>query len=144
MTRNLFVYGLLQHPEVLKPLIGFVPEMSSAKVYDYARRTLVHEDFEPCALAVLEAGREINGVVLHDLSPQSVAYLDAFECVDRGIYTRESVLALCDGQRLACEMYVRGPALDASNVGSHWDQNAFNLDRMDYVLKELVPSFANF
>jgi len=145
VKRNLFVYGLLQHPEVLKPLIGYVPEISAAVVHDHTRRILQHDDFEPCAVAVVESGLAIEGKILHQVPPQAVAYLDEFECIDRGIYARQSVISsLSCGSEVACDIYVRGPALADSNIGGYWNQSEFNERHMEYVLTELVPRYANF
>lgn len=145
MTVDLFVYGLLQHPEVLQPLIGWVPDMTPARLEGHVRRVLVHEDFEPCAVAVAEPGQAIEGVVLHGLNARSLAQLDVFEVVDQGIYQRAPVMVcLASGESLACEVYLRGAALADTHLGGHWNQANFQQEHMDYVLTELVPRFANY
>ncbi|GAA5316689.1 MAG: hypothetical protein AseanaTS_18930 [Candidatus Pelagadaptatus aseana] len=145
MTTNLFVYGLLQHPEVLKPLIGYVPKQSPARLYGHIRRTMVHPDFEPCAVAVVEEGKWIDGVVLHDVTPRATAEMDVFECVPQGIYQRVSVVAeLQGGEQLASDVYLKGPSLLADNLGDYWCQDHFNQQHMEYVLTELIPKYAKY
>jgi hypothetical protein len=145
MSTNLFVYGLLQHPQVLQPLIGYVPKRAKARLHNYTRRTMVHPDFEPCAVAVAEQGQWIDGMILHDVTPRAVAEMDVFECVPRGIYQRVSVQAEQEcGALHDCDVYLKGPSLLAGNLGDYWCQDHFNEKHMEYVLTELIPKYANY
>jgi gamma-glutamylcyclotransferase (GGCT)/AIG2-like uncharacterized protein YtfP len=54
---------------------------------------------------VARAGARVEGVLLDEVDDTALARLDAYED-EGGLYVRQETVALVDGGRVACEVYV--------------------------------------
>ena len=72
---NLFVYGSLQFPDVLRVLLGRVPTVTPATVQDWQVTALPKEVYP----GLVPGGGPTSGFVLSDLTPNEWEIVDAFE-----------------------------------------------------------------
>jgi gamma-glutamylcyclotransferase (GGCT)/AIG2-like uncharacterized protein YtfP len=122
---DLFAYGTLQFPEVLRVLLGRAPIVSAASVAGWRIAALpgqVYPALVPASSATLASGQLIS-----DLSPAEWRILDAFET---DIYDLRRI-TLTEGR--AAWAYV---CLDSVKVlASDWDMLSFERDHFATYLK---------
>lgn len=103
----LFTYGLLRDPDLMRRLLGFVPERRRARVHGYRRRFSSRSGYyylTPDPEAVAEG-------VAWRLPEAALPVLDDFEDVETGQYRRTCVeITLDDGRR------VRGYAYEGAAI----------------------------
>lgn len=103
---NVFAYGTLQEPEVLKELIGRVPEIKAAHVDGYVR---FFDDDIGYFSARTEEGSRIRGKVLIGLDDDAVTKLDDYEGTPFHVYERSPATAkLTDGTAIQVQIYLKG------------------------------------
>jgi gamma-glutamylcyclotransferase (GGCT)/AIG2-like uncharacterized protein YtfP len=102
---DLFVYGELCKPPVLRQLLGRVPSAEPAVLAGFSRR-LVQETGYFCAVA--QADAVIVGLLLGDIEPVELARLDSFENVEGGEYRRIGVRVrtVASGRERPAQVYV--------------------------------------
>jgi len=138
---NLFTYGVLMHPELLRELTGRRFASEPAILRDYRRPAVVKEGYPRFPAIVPAPGASVEGVLVRGIDRESFEILDRFEEVDLGLYTRESVAALDEAGR-SCEAfaYVAGPRLEGCLEGT-WEPTEF-LDRYYETYKtRIIPAF---
>lgn len=73
---RLFVYGTLQHPDVMRQVIGRVPPFRKAIARDCARRRLKGQCFPGMFIS---SGENTPGLVYESLTPEDWLRLDDYE-----------------------------------------------------------------
>ncbi len=140
MSANIFAYGLLQHPAVLQQLLPRLPDLQPAYIEGYVRRTLNYPGFNPCAMAVEQAGQRLQGVLLGGVDEEALAILDKFEALEQGIYRRETIEAVTEGGARVCELYTVGHALTDEHVGELWCEQNFLREHLQDYIDRVVPA----
>ena len=74
--QNLFVYGTLEIPQVMKKLLGTVPDTESVVLRDYARYMLVNRSYPGI---IKQDGSQVNGLLYRDISAKYLKILDRYE-----------------------------------------------------------------
>lgn len=98
---DLFAYGSLMDPEILRQVAGELPPRRPATLSGYERRRLRGQPYP--GIRPREEGT-VEGVLYAGLSPQAAARLDRFE---GEAYRRQPVVVrLADGSRRPAEAYV--------------------------------------
>lgn len=98
---TLFVYGTLLDPDLLKRLLGRIPDSAPADLGHHARYTVTGE---PYPGLVPEPGTTTSGALLFGLSPTELSRLDAYES---DLYDRRTVVTrTVDGQTCTAYAYV--------------------------------------
>ena len=82
---DLFVYGTLMTPAVMRAVIGRVPRSEPAELHGYRRYRLRGKVYPA---VVPEPGTTVAGRVYHDLTPAEITRLDRYE---DAFYRREPV-----------------------------------------------------
>jgi gamma-glutamylcyclotransferase (GGCT)/AIG2-like uncharacterized protein YtfP len=122
---DLFAYGSLQFPEVLRVLLGRAPSISPATVAGWRVAALpgqIHPALVPAPPTVRTAGNLVTG-----LSPTEWRTLDAFE---DHIYDLRR-LTLTDGR--VAWAYISSDSASASP--DDWDLHSFERDHLTEYLK---------
>ncbi len=73
---DLFVYGTLMTPAVMRAVIGRLPPREAAVLPDHRRHGLRGRVYP---VVVPEAGAQVDGVLYTGLTPQELARLDRYE-----------------------------------------------------------------
>ena len=138
---NLFTYGVLMHPELLRALTGHRFAGEPAALEGFRRHGLVMEGRPRVPAIVRKAGAAVEGVLVHNVDEESLRILDAFEEVDSGLYSREPVHVLGgDGRRWAACAYVAGPRAVGALEGS-WDPEEFLERYFEEYQTRIIPRF---
>ena len=109
---SLFVYGTLMDD-------GRVQAIAGRRL---PRRPAVLEGFERVEPAgsypyvVPRDGAKVDGVLLDEVDDTALARLDAYED-EGGLYVRREVVAVADGRRVACHVYVGNGIREARGRG---------------------------
>ena len=90
---NLFAYGTLMDPEIMRQVSGFESRSAEAVLQDYVRKALRGEVYP--AITARE-GVSVEGVLYFDLPPKAVERLDRFE---GALYRRTEVVAFLEGSK---------------------------------------------
>ena len=102
---DLFVYGTLMQPAVVRELTGHTFASRPARLPDY--RCILEPGHYPYILP--EAGCSVAGLLLLAVDPIALAQLDSYE--DEGtLYFRRTVSVVVDDSLHACQTYVGNPA----------------------------------
>ncbi|AXK32582.1 gamma-glutamylcyclotransferase [Streptomyces armeniacus] len=109
----LFVYGTLRFPQVLRALLGRVPENSAAAAAGWRAAALAGHVYPGLVPA---PGATVEGLLLTGLSAGERDVLDAFE----GPEYEPRPVELADGRRASAYVWRGGGVLDAG-----WDAAAF-------------------
>ncbi len=75
-TEDVFAYGTLMLPEIVRALLERVPEGESARIAGYIRHPIRGEAY-PGVIA--QPGSAVDGVLWHGLRADEMALLDAWE-----------------------------------------------------------------
>ena len=100
MNADLFVYGTLMDEDTVRRVTGRIFPRARAVLPDFAR-------FHPrgCYAYVLpRRGSEVEGLLLLEIDPASLARLDEYEDEGR-LYRRIEVRVVCDGRERSCFTY---------------------------------------
>jgi len=99
---DVFVYGTLRDPDLVRRLAGRTFAQRSAVLRGYRRVEPAgrYPWIEPCAEA------QVEGILLCDVDDAALARLDEYEDEGR-LYAREEVeVRLVDGSKRRCQTYV--------------------------------------
>lgn len=121
MCSVLFAYGTLQHPAIIRHILGRIPDASPAVLRDYARYTIRGENYPGL---VPEKNARTAGTLFFGILLEEWARLDSYES---DLYVRQTVLTLRQGQDpLPAQAYILPPR--HFNVLSEipWDLNTYN------------------
>ncbi len=101
MNSSLFIYGTLQHPALLRYLLGRLPEGQPAQIENYARYRVKEANYPGL---VPEPGASTLGMLLCDIQEDEWRILDEYESDD---YLRLDVsVTTTDGQRHQAKAYI--------------------------------------
>lgn len=109
---DIFVYGSLQHPEILGVVIGRVPAMTPATITNWFVSKIPDVDYPGL---IPREGNVAQGHILHSISDQEMQALDSYE----GDQYQRSMLtvSLDDGTTRELDVYVLA---DGSATGEQW------------------------
>ncbi len=117
---NVFAYGTLMHPDVMRVVTGSLRTYQSALLPGYARYR-VRGEFYPGLIPAQAA--QTSGVLYRGLVRTEVRKLDAFEGV---LYERRRVLVrLAGGEWLEAQAYVVVPSCRHRLSDQPWSLDAF-------------------
>jgi gamma-glutamylcyclotransferase (GGCT)/AIG2-like uncharacterized protein YtfP len=117
---NVFAYGTLQVPEVMRAVTGGEYPAEPAWLKDYARYCLVGRSFPGLRL---KPGAETSGLLYRRIDAAALRRLDEFE---DDFYRRETLTVLTEsGEKAAAEVYVVPPEHYALLIERPWDLEEF-------------------
>jgi gamma-glutamylcyclotransferase (GGCT)/AIG2-like uncharacterized protein YtfP len=123
---NLFVYGTLMEPAVMRAVTGREFPSASAEVEGYARYQVIGEVYPAL---VPRAGARTRGLLYQGVDEETLARLDAYE---GGWYRRESVCVRSgDGPPVEADAYVFQEAQAHRLSPLPWDAEAFRRHALD-------------
>ncbi len=88
---NLFAYGTLMDPEIMRRVSGFESRSLRAVLFGYVRKALRGEVYPAITP---RRGASVEGILYFDLPPEAVERLDRFE---GALYKRTEVVAVLEG-----------------------------------------------
>lgn len=97
---ELFVYGTLMVPAVMRGVCGYTDFGMPARLCGYRRR-LIHGEVYPAIVA--DPAEVVVGLVYHGVTSGQIALLDAFES---DLYERRAVSVSTQDTELSAEAYV--------------------------------------
>jgi gamma-glutamylcyclotransferase (GGCT)/AIG2-like uncharacterized protein YtfP len=122
MTRHVFTYGSLMFPAVWERVVSGKYRSTPALLEQYARYAIRSETYPGM---VVQPGRQVAGVLYHDVSEKDVSALDAFEGIE---YRREAVqVTIADGRKLDAHTYVY--LLPEKLSSDSWEPERFQMER---------------
>lgn len=137
---NLFAYGLLMHPELLAQLTGKHHTLLPASVKNYDRYFLNKPGWTQVSVAAPCPKASVPGVIIPNVTIDTLKILDAFECLEEGVYQRVKTTAhLENGQTMSVDIYQIGKAKDQS-LGHKWDPDVFDANFLKY-RNQVIPEF---
>jgi len=117
---RLFAYGTLQHPRVIRYVIGRLPDSRPALLDDYARYTVRGADY-PGIIA--SNGARIDGTVFLGITPPEWDALDRYE---DDLYDRLTVTPqLVEGDSCTAWAYVVAPEHRHALSDELWELNHY-------------------
>jgi gamma-glutamylcyclotransferase (GGCT)/AIG2-like uncharacterized protein YtfP len=118
INHTLFAYGTLRFPELIRHLIGRVPDQADAVLNGYVRFRIRHADY-PGIFA--RPGSQVDGTVFSGITPEEWRTLDEYES---DLYLRQPVtVMLTNGSRRQAQAYVLPPEHESVCTGEPWDLN---------------------
>ena len=141
MSVDMFAYGILMYPDLLRALTGRCFVTEPAVLPDFQRYSLVKNGWPKIAVIVPEPGASVSGVLLRDMDARSAGLLDDFEEIDIGLYTRCKVTVEIENDR-ACpaDSYVAGPET-VGFLGEIWDPVEFCERHYHQYRDRIIPQF---
>jgi len=131
-TSSLFVYGTLMSPQVLRVLIGRLPELvHSATLEGYRRHPVKGQSFPGMIAGV----GSVQGMLLKELTVSEMNVLDWFEGEE---YTRKDVNIQCGTTLEMTQTYVWSNPLSDLDTLSEWSYEDFCDFRLDSYLSHTV------
>ena len=100
---SVFIYGTLMAPQVLKGLIGRVPDLVEPAILSNYRRHPVKEHVFPGIIPCSTGASKTQGLLLEGLSENELKVLDWYEGEE---YIRRDVKVKCDGISHETQCYV--------------------------------------
>ena len=120
MSQNVFVYGTLMYPDVLKVLLNRVPTNSTAAIHGFRRYSIKGQVFPGVIQSTPES--QVQGVLLKGLTPEDMVVFDEFEGDE---YRKVAVTPqLPDGSTEEASVYIWQDSLRSYLYGE-WDPEAF-------------------
>jgi gamma-glutamylcyclotransferase (GGCT)/AIG2-like uncharacterized protein YtfP len=110
---DLFVYGTLKEEDLLKEIIGRIPEMLKASVEGYRRFFDIDIGYYS---AMPDEWSLLEGVLLKGLTSKEIQALDRYEGIKYGLYRRIEVQVTVDNNSAIAFIYVKGKNFKAINV----------------------------
>ncbi|MEM7585421.1 MAG: gamma-glutamylcyclotransferase family protein [Acidobacteriota bacterium] len=139
MSVDLFAYGVLMLPELMRALVGREFPSRPAVLPDHQRYTVRKAGYAPVPATVPERGARVEGVLVAGVDPETLAILDDFEEIAAGVYRRVPVAILDGGVERSVQAYLAGPKL-ADCLGEIWDPVAFTPFHDRYRV-QIIPRF---
>ena len=141
MARDLFVYGLLTFPELLRGLTRQRFAMREAVLPDHVRLTVRYPGWPPLGAAVEAPGEQVAGVLLREVDSDALALLDCFEDIRDGLYTRmRRTVIITNGDRVHAEVYLCGDRIRDHLTGT-WDADVFAAAYYEHYRDVVIPEF---
>lgn len=139
MRYRVFAYGTLMFPEIAAAVAGERLECEPARLPDHARHALRQR---PYPGAVPCPGRQIEGVLCHDVSARALARIDAFE---GGLYRRHHVAVRFGDQGESCGalVYLLRPRWHPLLLRADWCPDTFRERWLEHYLREQAGSRAH-
>jgi gamma-glutamylcyclotransferase (GGCT)/AIG2-like uncharacterized protein YtfP len=132
---SLFVYGTLMSPQVLRVLIGRLPEMiDPATMEGYARHPVKGQSF-PGMIPSASSDTGVRGVLLKELTDAEMKVLDWFEGDE---YSRRNVHAYCGAAMEPTQTYVWSNPISELDTAAEWSYEHFRDNLVDQYLLETV------
>ncbi len=117
---NLFAYGTLIDPEIMRKVAGELPRHAPAVLYDYERKILRDRPY-PGIRA--KAGSAVRGLLYFDISAQGLDRLDRFE---GKMYIRTEVSVIPEGgAAVAAWTYILSPGFEGELCDADWSYEDF-------------------
>ncbi|KAL6775751.1 hypothetical protein ACKKBG_A18350 [Auxenochlorella protothecoides x Auxenochlorella symbiontica] len=132
---DIFVYGTLQYPEVLRALIGRVPDLTPATLTGY-RRYCVSQQVFP-AIIPGEADDSVKGYTLYGLNAHEVKVMDEFES-EEYVKTAGAVLNAETDRLESVLYYVWHPSLESQLERRSWSPEAFREQHLQAYTKMCI------
>lgn len=141
MKTDLFVYGMLQYPELVEIMTGQWLVGEDATLLDHQRLTLHMDGFSKVAVVVPEVGAQVQGLLLRQVDQHAMYLFDAFEDAGMGLYVRGTgTISLPSGERLQAATYLGTPMMEGKLYGI-WDEKAFKLAHYTDYRDRIIPEF---
>jgi gamma-glutamylcyclotransferase (GGCT)/AIG2-like uncharacterized protein YtfP len=134
---NLFVYGTLLFPEILKKVTGQAFRRSFAVLRGYAEFMVRGETFSGL---IPFPDRSMEGVIYHDVDAAAFRRIDAFE---GDLFVRKEVTVETeDGEWVEAEAYCIRPRQRKRLTTRAWDEDVFRDKHLKRVLEALDQVYA--
>lgn len=132
---DVFTYGSLQFPEVLRAVIGRLPRGQPARLEGFARYRVRGATYPGI---VAEPGAATDGTLWRDVDSVALAALDRFE----GAFYERLVLPVVtkSGATLQAHVYVVADARREALGPEPWDEARFERDHLAAFLKAYRPT----
>lgn len=131
MADQLFCYGTLRAPEVMRRVIGLLPDSLAGVLMDYACYSLVDVVYPGI---VPEQHAQVAGVLYQGLNDALLAKLDAFEGEE---YERERVwIDVATGERIQAWTYILQPRYYHCRAERGWSLERFLRDHLAQYLRQ--------
>jgi gamma-glutamylcyclotransferase (GGCT)/AIG2-like uncharacterized protein YtfP len=135
-SSSLFVYGTLMSPQVLRVLIGRLPEMIDPATLKGYRRYPVKDQSYP-GMVSGSAEDYVTGIILHELTESDLQVLDWFEGDE---YTRRSVQVQCGPTILTTQTYAWSNPVSDLDTRMDWSYETFCDSLLEsYLLQTVQP-----
>ena len=134
---NLFTYGTLMAPDIMKEVSGCMLVSVECTLSGYRRYTVRGEQYPGM---IRESGGEVRGMLYLDVPPEAIARLDLFE---GAMYSREPVTVrhLKSFQPEEAMTYVIKPEYEYMLTHAAWDYEDF-LENGKRLFEERYCGFA--
>jgi len=109
---SLFVYGTLMDDTRVQAVVGRRLPRRSATLDGFERV----EQKGSFPYVVPRDGASVTGVLLDEVDDGALARLDAYED-EGGLYVRREAVAVADGKRVPCQLYVGNGVREARGRG---------------------------
>jgi gamma-glutamylcyclotransferase (GGCT)/AIG2-like uncharacterized protein YtfP len=140
-AQDLFAYGVLMKPELLRALTGRRFTSEPAILEGFRRYAVVKEGFPEIPAIVPEPGSRVDGVLIREVDEASFRILDRFEEVETALYSRQRVVVLdASGQSTEAQAYVAGRGVLGSLAGD-WNPTEFFDRYTEHYRTEFIPGF---
>ncbi len=132
--KPLFVYGILQFPEILVALLGHTVRMEAATLHGYERcRKPLRNGIMRGPGIIASQDAAVSGFLLLDLSSEDLTTIDILE----GKYDRTPITVICDGKHTSAEVYF--PTDTSDYIHEPWDPDAFKKLGLQYYINVRIP-----
>jgi len=136
---NVFVYGLLMFPEIVRAITGQQYRTLPAVLPHHQRRGLSQSPgIAPIPVLIDAQDFDQDGVLLLEVDENAMAKLDFFEELDSGLYVKKQVRVQADGQWYFAICYAAGPAL-LPYVSGDWTPDFINAEQKAYFIQTVIP-----
>lgn len=134
MLSSVFVYGTLMSPDVVRVLLGRIPQRTApAFVSEFQRYPVLGQEFPGM---IRKEGGRTDGVVIEDLSLEEMKILDWFEGDE---YVRQSVTVQWDdGVTRKVESFVWNNPWEELDMEKEWDYQHFCETTLQWYLANTV------
>lgn len=138
--RDLFVYGTLQYPEVIHGLTDLSMTGSPARLPNYQRYAVRPPGREGRGPVIFpEAGGEVHGQILHNVTDEARELIDRFEAAGGGYVRRQVLVHVAQSaEPIPAWAYVGIDAMREHLVGA-WSEEQFEAEDLKWYLQQRLP-----
>ncbi len=114
-------------------------QSQAATLRGYVRKKVVlghNLGLFPAIIPTENQADSVDGILLR-VTDEQLKKLDAFECIDQGMYFKETVDVEHNGQEIKAIAYVCGDPI-RSRLQGDWDPEEFRANDLEYYLKNVV------